>query len=250
MELPTTSAAVAIALLPGFMARASAGYFATEARALSLWAELMHSALAAICFWMVFVPATGLAETEYDPGKHTVGIIVWFWLALGITIGLIVILRAGTPRVLKGLNDRFPEYRWSAGDRSPWLVLLSQLSRDQSVTVWTKSDVIYFGTVYIAPTRDDENTIVLDVHAKAVRNKDVPYKGTPMDPTPTDARQLVVLERSEISAVEFTDWGAWQKGQKKVVDQDKAAIFKRSQDEYRRRYEARIAAERAARKPK
>lgn len=195
-----------VALMPGFLARTLAQEVASEGRNLSPWGELMRATWVALGFWALFLWPTGFQRIELT-GLNVPRTIAWAFVALVVVTAGAVSWRLLLPKALRGLRARYPGYRWSAGDLSPWLVNLGRVTGDDSVTIWTKSGVVYYGTIFLRPTREEDGSLIVEVEAYGMRDKDAPHRAT--DLIELDIRrqppQLVTLDRAEIAAIEVTD---------------------------------------------
>lgn len=212
LKLSTSSVALVLAIIPGFLSRAIANQFASEARSLSAWSELMHSALVSLVFWSLFSATGQLDSFKPSEGQISTHLIALALVFIGFSALLVVLWRLAVPWALIKLNERYPNLRWSAGDRSPWLVALSFVGRENLVTVWTKSGVVYYGAVFVAPTREDDQSIVLDVFATASRLEGKPHRSFDLVQTPQNSpRRLVVISLPEIDALEIVDKEAEKK---------------------------------------
>lgn len=147
----------------------------------------------------------------------TVRTVVWELPGASPGATRLALYRRLFSRILLWLNHQYPGYRWSAGDRSPWLVALGLVGGRNLVTVWTKSGAVYYGSVYAAPTREDDSSIVLNVYAAARRDEDRPHRTLDLFETSrAGPDRLMVFNRNDIDAFEIV-YQDPRKGQPETV---------------------------------
>jgi hypothetical protein len=196
--------------IPGAVARAGASNFVPEVKTPSNWAEQMIAVWVSIIFWTVFyLPAAIWAAISADPFPvlPTPSLVLWAAASLMLVTFLLAVYRVVQPKYLDRRAEKLPDRKMPGGERSPWLMSMSLAAGENYISVFTKTRVVYCGKLKFGADRDDEGSIVVTLIKKGHLLTERPHLTNEDDFwfPPSDLPVHVVLDRSEIAAIEILD---------------------------------------------
>jgi len=208
VSLISSGIASSVGLVPAFLAVSGARKIHPPSRKLSTKEEALFLLASALLFWAIFSALSGFNVFKIDESfaatdRYT---MIWALASTAITFVVLTLLGRLAKKGPKALKDRFENAEVPAGDRSPWLVSMDWVDNGNSVLVWTKSGVVYGGTVFVAPETETDDSIVLKVTHKASRDQESPHKTTPLESVNTGGvPKYVTIFKGEIAAMETFD---------------------------------------------